>query len=87
MNLSAVDVADVPAGEVTVTSTAPLALGAGLVTVSWVSLTTFRFVAAIDPKLTAVAPVNPVPVTVTVSPPLARARRGTDSCDGRSCGR
>ena len=60
-----------PAGVLTVTSTAPLALGGGLVTVSWVSLTTVRLVPGTEPNMTDVAPVKPAPVTVTVSPPPA----------------
>ena len=36
-----------------------------------VSLTTVRFVAAVVPKSTAVAPVKPVPVIVTGVPPAS----------------
>ena len=61
--------ADVPAGVVTVTSAVPVP--AGLVAVIEVSLTTVTFVAAVVPKSTAVAPVNPVPVIVTVVPPAS----------------
>ena len=57
-----------PAGVVTVTSTVPVP--AGLTAVIVVSLTTVRFVAAVVPKSTAVAPVNPVPVIVTRVPPV-----------------
>ena len=56
---------------VTVTSTVPLTLGAGLVTVIWLSLSTEKPLAGTDPKPTAVAPVKPVPATVTLSPPPA----------------
>ena len=69
MNWSAAEADEVPAGVVTVTSTAPLAVAGGLVTVSWVSPATARFVAATVPKRTPVALVKPLPVTVTgVSP-------------------
>ena len=56
-----------PLGVVTVTSTMPVP--AGEVAVIDVSLATVRLVAAVVPKSTAVAPVNPVPVTVTDVPP------------------
>ena len=61
--------ADVPPGVVTVTSTVPVP--AGLSAVIVVSLTTVKFVAAVVPKSTAVAPVKPVPVIVTDVPPAA----------------
>jgi hypothetical protein len=44
---------------------------AGEVAVIWVSLSTVIAVAAVVPKFTAVAPVNRLPVTVTLSPPAA----------------
>ncbi len=69
MNWSADDVADVPEGVVTVTSTVPVP--AGLSAVMVLSLTTVTFVAAVVPKSTTVAPVNPVPVIVTSVPPAA----------------
>ena len=47
----------------------PCRLPAGLSAVIVVSLTTVRFVAAVVPKSTAVAPVKPVPVIVTKVPP------------------
>ena len=56
-----------PAGVVTVTSTVPVP--AGLLAVIVVSFTTVRFVAAVVPNSTAVAPVKPVPVIVTGVPP------------------
>ncbi len=65
--MSAAEVADVPAGVVTVTSTVPVP--AGLSAVIVVSLTTVRFVAGVVPKSTAVAPVKLVPVIVTRVPP------------------
>ena len=58
-----------PAGVITVTSTVPVP--AGLSAVIVVSLTTVKSVAAVVPKSTAVAPVNPVPVIVTKVPPAA----------------
>jgi hypothetical protein len=66
---SAVEVAEVPFGVVTVTSTVPVP--AGEVAVIDVGLLTTTPVAALAPKWTAVAPVNPVPVMVTVVPPAA----------------
>jgi hypothetical protein len=65
---SAGDVALVPPGLVTVTSTV-LALSAGAVAVIDVSLTTVNDVAGVVPKSTAVAAVSPVPVMVTTVPP------------------
>ena len=62
--MSAVEIADMPEGVVTVTSTVPAAW-AGLVAVIEVALTTVTPVAAVLPKLTAVAPVKFVPVMVT----------------------
>ena len=58
-----------PPGVVTVTATAPALLVAGAVAVICVSETTVKFVAAVEPKLTAVAPVNPTPEMVTKLPP------------------
>ena len=58
----------VPPGVVTVTPAGP-ATPAGEVTVIWVSEFTVRLVPGLAPNLTAVAPVNPVPVTVTTVPP------------------
>ena len=57
-------VALVPKGVVTVTLTTPAAPG-GEMAVILVALTTVKLEAAVAPKLTAVAPVNPVPVIVT----------------------
>ncbi len=42
---------------------------AGTVTLSSLSLSTFRLVAATSPKSTAVAPVKPEPTMSTVLPP------------------
>ena len=58
-----------PVGVVTVTFTVP-ALAAGDVAVIWVPLSTLKLAAAVPPKLTAVAPVKPVPVRTTVVPPV-----------------
>ncbi len=37
----------------------------------WVALLTVKPLAAVPPKVTAVAPVKPVPVIVTFVPPVA----------------
>nr|WP_280295046.1 hypothetical protein [Nocardia abscessus] len=57
----------VPPGPVTVTGTIPVP--AGVTAVIWVSELTVNEVAGVLPKLTAVAPVKPEPVRVTVVPP------------------
>jgi hypothetical protein len=57
--------AEVPAGVVTVTSTEPLDEAAVAVPVKVVSSVTVIPVPGLDPKVTAVAPVSPLPVTVT----------------------
>ena len=57
-----------PPGVVTVTLTTPAAL-AGEVAVILVALTTVKGVAPVVPNVTAVAPVNHVPVIVTTVPP------------------
>jgi hypothetical protein len=62
VNWSAVLVALVPPGPVTVTSTVPLPLGE--VAVQVVAVLQLTPVAAVDPKLTPVAPVKLVPVIV-----------------------
>ena len=69
MNWSAADVAEVPAPVVTVTSTVPAP--AGDVATIEVAELTVKFVAPVTPKFTAVTPVKPVPVMVTVVPPIA----------------
>ena len=61
-------VASVPPGPVTVTSTVPAGT-AGETAVIEVSATTEKLAAGVAPKLTCVAPVNPVPVIVTAVPP------------------
>jgi hypothetical protein len=74
VNWSAADVALVPPGVVTVISTVPVP--AGDLMVSVVAELTVRTVPAVEPNLTAVAPVNPVPVTVTVVPPATGPAAG-----------
>ena len=68
MNRSTGLVAEVPPGVVTITSTVPLL--AGLIAVIWVSLSTVKLVAAVEPNETLVAPVKPLPVMVTLVPPF-----------------
>src|SRR5260370_30791689 len=76
VNWSAELVAEVPPGVVTITWTMlqnsqlnppP----AGLIAVICVSLTTVKCMAAVAPKKTPVAQVKPLPVIVTLVPPLA----------------
>ena len=69
MYWSAALVALVPPTVVTRTSTVPVPAGA--VAVIEVALFTVNEVADVAPKVTAVAPVRPVPVMVTVVPPVA----------------
>src|SRR5262249_40991182 len=71
LNLSAVPVADVPAGVVTVTSTDWPALPAGSGALICVADTTGQAGAGVLPNSTWVAPVKLVPVIVTVAPPAA----------------
>ncbi len=66
-----------PPGVVTVTSTTPVP--AGLSAVILVLLTTVRLVAAMVPKSTTEAPVNPVPVMVTRVPPPAGPEVGLNA--------
>jgi hypothetical protein len=67
---SADEVADVPPGVVTVTSTVP-AEPAGAVAVIDVSLTNVYDDAAVLPNITPVTPVKPLPEMVTDVPPAA----------------
>jgi hypothetical protein len=60
--------ADVPSGVVTRTDTVPGAACPGLIAEIVVEFTTVNGAAA-DPNVTAVAPLKPVPVIVTVVPP------------------
>jgi hypothetical protein len=69
VNLSAELVVEVPAFVVTVTSTTPMPAGDTAVICDAPFTTTE--VAAARPNLTPLAPMKPVPVMVTVSPPLA----------------
>jgi hypothetical protein len=75
VKLSAELVALVPPEVATVTSTVP-AEPAGEAAVTLVALTTVKLAAAVVPNLTAVAPVNPVPVIVTDVPPAGRPATG-----------
>ncbi len=64
----------VPLAVVTVTGTMPKPAGA--TAVIWVSDTTVNEVAGTRPNRTAVAPVNPLPVRVTVVPPVTGPELG-----------
>jgi hypothetical protein len=66
---------DVPDGVVTVTSTLPVP--GGVTTTICVSEITPNGVAFAEPKVTAVAPVRPVPTMVTLVPPAAGPEDGT----------
>ena len=83
VNLSAEEVADVPPGPTTVTSTIP-AVPAGLVAVICVpaALTT-TLVAGVEPKLTAVAPIEGRAGNRHGRAAVGRARRGTDAGNDR----
>jgi hypothetical protein len=70
MNLSPATIALVPPGVVTLISTVPAAR-VGEVMVRVLSVVTSRPFPGVVPNMTAVAPVNPVPVMVTVVPPIA----------------
>jgi len=59
----------VPPAVVTFTVTVP-AMWALVTAFTVVGLVTVKLAAAVDPNLTAVAPSKPVPVMVTVDPPL-----------------
>jgi hypothetical protein len=59
---------DVPPGPVTVMSTVPVAVLAGTVATITLSERTVNAAASV-PKLTALAPVNPLPDTVNTAPP------------------
>ena len=65
----------VPNGVVTLTSTTPAAC-AGLVVVIFVSEFTVKVGAAVAPKCTEVAPVNPQPVRMTLVPPAVEPMVG-----------
>ena len=71
VNRSTDEVALVPPGVVTLTSTVPTVPG-GEMTMMWASsVTVTGLVLDTEPNLTAVTKVNPVPVIVTAVPPLA----------------
>ncbi len=75
MNWSAALVALVPEGVTTVMSTAP-AVPAGETALMVVAEVTSKLVAATEPKLTALAPTKPVPVTVAEVLPVVGPVRG-----------
>src|ERR1019366_6541354 len=74
-NWSAVVVALVPPGVVTVTSTVPTG-STGAAAVIEVSELTMTELAGAEPKVTALAPVRLVPVMVTEVPPVVRPEVG-----------
>ena len=59
-----------PPPVVTITPTAPAVARAGVIHVIVVLSTMLREVAANPPNVTEVAPVNPIPVIVTLVPPV-----------------
>jgi len=67
---------EVPPAVVTVTSTVPGVLVAGMVAVTSVDDTTVTLVAAVVPKVTAVAPDSSVPVMATEVPPVMGPESG-----------
>jgi hypothetical protein len=75
VNWSELEMLEVPSGVVTVISTAPSDC-VGDVTVIDESLFTVTSVPATEPNITAVAPVSPVPLTVTTVPPSADPEEG-----------
>jgi hypothetical protein len=75
VNWSAVLVALVPPGVVTVTSTGPVPLPVGAVAVMLVALLTVK-AAVVVPKSTLLAPVKLVPVTVTDVPAVTEPEFG-----------
>ena len=75
MKRSAVEVALVPPGAVTLTLTVPAA-PAGAVAVIVVGFTTVTFVAATVPKLTVAGLAKLVPVMVTTVPPAVGPELG-----------
>ena len=69
MNWSSVEVGEVPPGVVTVISTVPVP--AASTAVICVDELTVKLAAAVLPKFTVDAPVNPLPVMITLVPPVA----------------
>ncbi|UAL70925.1 hypothetical protein K7396_33885 [Streptomyces angustmyceticus] len=67
----------VPPGVVTVTGPLPGACGAVMATMV-VSLSTWKLAAGVPTKVTAVAPVKPVPVMVTWVPPVVLPEAGVN---------
>jgi hypothetical protein len=67
---SAAEVEEVPAGVVTVTSTVPAAPAGRLKTRMANADSTWNEVAWAAPKLTAVAPLKPLPISTTSAPPV-----------------
>jgi hypothetical protein len=74
--VSAALVAEVPAGVVTVTSTTVGLDTLGDTAVKVVDEATLNDTAAIEPNLTAVAPLKPLPVMVTEVPPAIEPEDG-----------
>jgi len=70
VNWSAEEIAETPPGLLTVTLAMPIE-AIGLTAVIWVAELTVKVLAGIDPKSTAIAVVNPVPLIVTDVPPVA----------------
>ena len=81
MNWSADEVAEVPPGVVTVTSTVPLPAGA-MAVMEVAELT--KGARRRGAEVTAVAPVKPVPVMVTLVPPAVGPTAGLDRRHRRS---
>ena len=79
VNWSAVLIALVPIGVVTVTLTIPAVVVAGAIAVIEPSLLTTTPVAGVDPKRTLVAPVKPTPASVTDVPPAMEPVAGATS--------
>ena len=69
MNWSDELTAELPVGEYTVTSTVPEAEAGGAIAVMDVSELTVKDAAGTVPNSTWLAPVKPLPVTVTLVPP------------------
>src|SRR5579863_9505880 len=74
---SAVTTSDSPPGVVTRTSTVVPAVPAGAIAAIWPSLVTVKPAAGVPPKLTAVAPVNPLPLICTALPLVVGPWLGT----------
>ncbi len=75
MNLVAAPGVDVPAGVLTLTSTVPVP--AGLIAVSWLSVSTDEGRTGLVPKKITEVPVKPLPKTCTGVPPAAGPLAGT----------